>query len=51
MDLFTQLNEEGITIIQVTHSEKNAEYGHRIIRISDGWIDSDEATRKKVGQA
>ena len=39
MDLFKQLNEEdGITIIQVTHSEKNAEYGNRKIDLLDGRI-------------
>ena len=32
MDLFKELNDEKVTIIQVTHSEKNAEYGSRIIR-------------------
>ena len=36
MELFKQLNEEGVTIIQVTHSEKNAEYGSRIINLLDG---------------
>jgi ABC-type lipoprotein export system ATPase subunit len=36
MDLFKQLNEEGVTIIQVTHSEKNADYGKRIIHLLDG---------------
>lgn len=36
MDLFRQLNEEGVTIIQVTHSEKNADYGRRIIHLLDG---------------
>ncbi len=39
MDLFKELNEEGVTIIQVTHSEKNAEYGSRIIHLLDGRID------------
>jgi len=38
MELFKRLNEGGTTIIQVTHSEKNAEYGDRIINIADGWI-------------
>lgn len=42
MELFQQLNREGITIIQVTHSEKNAQYSHRIIQLADGWVDSDE---------
>ena len=41
MQLFKKLNEEGMTIIQVTHSEKNAQYGDRIIRIVDGIIKSD----------
>lgn len=39
MDLFKQLNEEGVTIIQVTHSEKNAAYGKRIIHMLDARID------------
>lgn len=39
MDLFTELNKEGVTIIQVTHSEKNAEYGKRIIHLLDGRIE------------
>lgn len=39
MDLFKKLNEEDkVTIIQVTHSEKNAEYGNRIVNMVDGWI-------------
>ena len=38
MDMFKKLNDEGTTIIQVTHNEKNAEYGNRIINIADGWI-------------
>ncbi len=37
MELFKKLNEEGTTIIQVTHSEANAEYGHRIVYLRDGW--------------
>lgn len=36
MDIFKQLNDDGVTIIQVTHSEKNAAYGHRIINLLDG---------------
>ena len=39
MDLFKQLNEEGVTIIQVTHSEKNASYGKRIIHLLDGMVE------------
>ena len=38
MELFTDLNKEGVTIIQATHSEKNAEYGSRIINLLDGNI-------------
>lgn len=38
MGLFKELNEEGVTIIQVTHSEKNASYGKRIINLLDGMI-------------
>lgn len=41
MELFKQLNQEGVTIIQVTHSEKNAEYGSRIIHLLDGRIEKD----------
>ena len=40
MTLFTTLNQEGTTIIQVTHSEKNAEYGKRIINLLDGRIEA-----------
>jgi putative ABC transport system ATP-binding protein len=40
MQLFKQLNDEGTTVIQVTHSERNAEYGHRTIQLADGWIAS-----------
>ncbi len=38
MDLLAQLNRDGTTIIQVTHNEKYAEYGNRIIQLRDGWI-------------
>ncbi len=44
MDLFKRLNEGGTTIIQVTHNEKNAEYGDRIINIADGWIEQVAST-------
>lgn len=42
MDLFKQLHEQGTTIVQVSHSEKNAAYGTRVINLLDGWIKSDE---------
>jgi putative ABC transport system ATP-binding protein len=38
MELFKKLNSEGTTIVQVTHSETNAAYGHRVIYVEDGWI-------------
>jgi ABC-type lipoprotein export system ATPase subunit len=42
METLQQLNNEGMTIIQVTHNEKFAEYGKRIIRLEDGIIRKDE---------
>jgi ABC-type lipoprotein export system ATPase subunit len=44
MEILKKLNEEGITIIQVTHNEEFAKFGKRIIRITDGLISSDEST-------
>ena len=41
MELFRRLNAEGVTIIQVTHSEENARCGRRIIELRDGWIVDD----------
>ena len=38
MELFKQLNEQGTTIVQVTHSETNAAYGNRIIKLRDGYM-------------
>ena len=38
MELFTRLNAGGTTIVQVTHSETNAAYGQRVIRLRDGWM-------------
>ena len=38
MQLFKKLNEEGTTIIQVTHSERCAAYSHRTINLADGWL-------------
>lgn len=42
MKLLKSLNEQGTTIIQVTHSEEKAAYGKRIIRLLDGWIQKDK---------
>lgn len=39
MEMFKKLNEQGATIVMVTHSETNATYANRIIRIVDGWIE------------
>jgi ABC-type lipoprotein export system ATPase subunit len=38
MELFTRLNQQGTTIVQVTHSEENAKYGNRVINLKDGWV-------------
>ena len=38
MELFRRLNEQGTTIIQVTHSPANAAYGRRVINLKDGWV-------------
>ncbi len=43
MELFRKLNDEGTTIVQVTHSDKNAVYGKRIIHMLDGWLKEDAA--------
>ena len=42
MELFKELNNEGVSIIQVTHSEKNANYGRSIINLLDGRIESEK---------
>jgi ABC-type lipoprotein export system ATPase subunit len=49
MRLFQKLNDGGMTIIQVTHSEENARYGQRIIRLRDGWIDGEEKVTDRLG--
>ncbi|MEJ7616660.1 MAG: ABC transporter ATP-binding protein [Pyrinomonadaceae bacterium] len=38
MELFKKLNQEGTTIVQVTHSEQNASYGDRVVQLADGWV-------------
>src|SRR4029077_17932899 len=43
MDLFKKLNDEGTTIIQVTHSEMNASYGNKLINLFDGWMKTETA--------
>jgi putative ABC transport system ATP-binding protein len=49
MRLFQKLNDEGTTIIQVTHSEENARYGGRIVRLHDGWIAGEERVADRIG--
>jgi putative ABC transport system ATP-binding protein len=51
MDLFKRLNDEGTTIIQVTHNEKYAAYGRRIIKLKDGWQDGEITPQQLVGKA
>ena len=41
MELFKELNQQGTTIVQVTHSEVNAGYGSRVIELRDGWLTAD----------
>lgn len=40
MELFKELNQkDGVTIVQVTHSEENAKYGNKVVRLKDGWLE------------
>ncbi len=48
MDLMKKLNDEGTTIIQVTHNDAWAAYGNRIIQLADGWIVEGEARASKA---
>lgn len=50
MEIFRQLNDDGTTIVQVTHDEKNALYGTRIVELLDGHVRKDETIREKVAQ-
>jgi len=45
MELFKRLNNEGATIVQVTHSEVNASYGNKIINLFDGWMKMEQETQ------
>jgi ABC-type lipoprotein export system ATPase subunit len=42
MELLKKLNEKGTTIVQVTHSNENAKYGKRIIKLQDGWMEKEK---------
>ncbi|MEE9170832.1 MAG: ABC transporter ATP-binding protein [bacterium] len=46
MELFKKLNQEGTTIVQVTHSERNASYGNRIIHLLDGRVEKERNTNR-----
>jgi putative ABC transport system ATP-binding protein len=48
MDLFKRLNDEGTTIVQVTHSDTNASYGSRIVELRDGWVVGEETPARAV---
>jgi putative ABC transport system ATP-binding protein len=48
MEMFRYLNEQGTTIVQVTHSEVNAGYGTRTIVLGDGWVNSDSGALAEV---
>jgi putative ABC transport system ATP-binding protein len=51
MELFRELNQQGTTIVQVTHSEANAAYGSRTIQLRDGWLVSDTANPALIQSA
>lgn len=51
MELFRQLNREGTTIIQATHSEKNASYSNRIVHLLDGRVEREEKPSKQAGRS
>lgn len=46
MEMFKKLNDQGTTIVQVTHSDVNASYGHRVIQIKDGWIEGETSNAR-----
>ena len=49
MELFCKLNAAGTTIVQVTHSLENAQYGSRIVELKDGWMVGDERVASAAG--
>lgn len=51
MQLFRRLNDEGTTIVQVTHAESNAAYGSRVLELHDGWLTRDTAQPALAGAA
>ncbi len=51
MELFKKLNKEGTTIIQVTHNDKYAAYGQRIIKLKDGWMEGEDTAEQILEKA
>jgi len=51
MQLFGELNRQGTTIVQVTHSEENSRYGKRIVELRDGWLTRDETLETAATRA
>ncbi len=49
MDLFLSLNNDGMTIVMVTHSEESAKYARRILRVSDGLLVGEDRSKEQVG--
>ncbi len=50
MQLLAKLNREGTTIVQVTHNDKYAAYGTRIIKLKDGWLDGEITTAGQIAK-
>lgn len=48
MEMFRELNQQGTTIVQVTHSEANANYGSRVLELRDGWLTKDSAEQAQA---
>ncbi len=51
MEMFQRLNREGTTVVQVSHSEKNAGYGNRILDLRDGWLVDDRRLNAEGARA
>lgn len=50
MDTLKKLNEEGVTIVQVTHNEQLARYGHRIVELVDGRVEADYTLEDEISE-
>jgi putative ABC transport system ATP-binding protein len=48
MQIFDEIHQQGNTIILVTHEEEIAEYAHRVIRLRDGLVETDELNSERV---